>query len=89
MPVLPGLKSYKFDVGNSTKGSLGMVIRVWAPNKKRAVEIANAALSETEHLEGYSHRMRPIEGVEYLTVYLAGNLTVRHIDSQETENVEA
>ncbi len=71
------IKSYKFDVGNSGTGALGMVIRVWAHTKREAVEKANKFLAA----------LRPVElteasyqtGVEYCTVYVSPNLKLRQI----------
>jgi hypothetical protein len=84
------LKSYKFDVGNSNKGPIGMVIRVWAYNKKEAVEIANKCLQANDTVKVYErgHVFTPTAGeVEYCNVYLAPNLTIRLIDPRETEEV--
>ncbi len=80
------LKSYKFDIGNSSKGALGMVIRVWAYTKREAVEKANRFLGDHEWIEvaGNSHKM----GIEYCTVYFGPNLKVRHIaGGEEIEEV--
>jgi hypothetical protein len=71
------IKSYKFEVGNSGDGALGMAIRVWARTKAEAVAKANHFLST----------LRPIElaeanyqtGIEYCTVYVSPNLSPRQI----------
>lgn len=44
------MKSFKFDIGNSNEGSLGMVIRVWARRKKEAVQKANRFLGQTDQI---------------------------------------
>ena len=78
-------KCFKFDVGNSNTGPLGMVIRVYGTTKKEAVEKANAFLNSVGEL-GYPEGQIPRDsGVDYLTVYFGPNLTVRYIDDSETE----
>jgi hypothetical protein len=79
------LKNYHFDVGNSTKGSIGMCLRVQAHSKKEAVKIAN------DHLDANQNGIDVPEGdgnteIEYCEVYLKGNLTTRDID--EVNSIE-
>ena len=74
------LKWYKLEAGNSSKGSVGMVIRLQARTRKEAVEKANAQLDESESLES---------GVDYCNIYLAGHLTENNIMAGETEDVVA
>jgi len=83
------LKSYKFDIGNSSKGALGMVMRVWAYTKREAVEKANQCLGENESIE--IAKNMPEIGIEYCTVYFGPNLKIRHIaggDEIETVSPE-
>ncbi len=71
------IKSYKFEVGNSGDGALGMAIRVWARTKAEAVEKANRFLAATRPIEltAVNHHT----GIEYCTVYVSPNLSPRQI----------
>lgn len=86
------LKSYKFEIGNSSKGSLGLVIRVNARSRKEALDTANDFLSSLDTVDlmkdSGSEPADGTEGVEYCNVYLAGNLTLRSLQANETEDVD-
>lgn len=80
------LKSFKFDIGNSSKSALGMVMRVWAHTRREAVEKGNRFLGEHEWIE--VARNRPQSGIEYCTVYFGPNLKIRQIaGGEEIEEV--
>jgi hypothetical protein len=78
------LKWYKLEAGNSSRGSVGMVIRLQAYSRKEAVEMANSQLDVLATIEGEAL----IKGVEYCNVYVAGHLTENNIMRGETEDVE-
>ena len=81
------LKSFKFDIGNSSQGALGMVMRVWAHTRQEAVEKANKFLGENEWIE--VARSNHQTGIEYCTVYFGANLKVRNIaGGEEIEDVD-
>lgn len=71
------VKSYKFEVGNSGDGALGMVIRVWARTKAEAVAKANQFLSTLGPVELAEASYQT--GIEYCAVYLSPNLRPRQI----------
>lgn len=79
------LKRYRFEVGNSTEGALGMVIRVWAKNQDEAIAKANEALGETEFLPIVEPGNREA-GIEYANVYLAPNLTGKDLAKVDDGN---
>jgi hypothetical protein len=79
------LKWYKLEAGNSSKGSVGMVIRLQARTRKEAVEKANAQLDAINTIESESLE----SGVDYCNIYLAGHLTENNIMAGETEDVVA
>ena len=78
------LKWYKLEAGNSSRGSVGMVIRLQAYSRNEAVEKANAQLDALDTIEGEAL----IKGVEYCNTYVAGHLTENNIMAYETEDVE-
>jgi len=78
------LKWYKLEAGNSSRGSIGMVIQLQAHTRKEAVEKANSQLAAIDTIEGEA--LEP--SVDYCNVYLAGNLTINNIMAGETEDVE-
>lgn len=78
------LKIFKFDVGNSSTGPLGMVMRVYAHTKPEAVEIANKFLAQRDVID-FDGVIT--EGIEYCNIYF-GTLTINHIDASETEELE-
>jgi hypothetical protein len=78
------LKWYKLEAGNSSRGSVGVVIQVQAHSRKEAVEKANSQLATIDTIEGEDLEA----GVDYCNVYLTGNLTINNIMAGETEDVE-
>jgi len=58
------LKSFHFDVGNSTTGPIGFCARVRAKSKEEALKILKSNLPEEHELGGNKE-----EGIEYLNVY--------------------
>lgn len=85
---MPTLRSYKFDVGNSYKGAVGMVLRVWARNRQEAVERANRFLGAKGKMEVAKADFHT--GIEYCTVYFGANLKIRNVASgEEIEEVSS
>jgi hypothetical protein len=81
------LKSFMFDVGNSDKGPVGMVIRVYARTRQEAIEKANAFLQDnSEGIDVPTYDLDSGDDVEYCRIYLAPNLKLHHIPSGETED---
>jgi|ERR1035441_4437114 hypothetical protein len=88
------MKSYHFDVGNTTQGKIGMCLRVNAENAEQAVGFVNEFLADRGHefqIEGPGAVDEKTAGVEYCTVYLnPAGLTVSDIDEEnEVEDVSA
>ena len=80
-------KSYKFEVGNSSSGPLGMVIRVAARSEEEALKIANDQLRFMGEIE-IDEDGSSAHGVEYCHIYTASNLTLEDLVRDETEDVE-
>ena len=80
------MKSYHFDVGNSTKGPIGMCLRVNSETPEHAVRLASEFLSELNfefQIEGPGAVDEKTAGVEYCTVYLNPvGLTAADIDEE-------
>ena len=77
------LKCFKFDVGNSSTGPIGMVLRAYAHTAEEAVVIANAYLQSQDDVE-----MKNIpRNVQYCNIYF-GTLTINDLELSETEDVE-
>ena len=85
-------KSYMFDLGDSNKGPIGMVLRVKATDKDDAVQIARAALRSALGECGQITLQVPDEfkdQVEYINLYLnPDNITEADIFEEETEVVD-
>lgn len=79
---IPGTKCYRFEIGNTTDGALGMVISIWAKSPEEAVKKANDALSGTDFLRIFG-RKGLVEGVDYANVYFAPNLRLADLDGCE------
>lgn len=80
----PVLKSYKFDLGNSSTGPIGAVIRVMAENKEQAVERVEEFMSSyNDYTEVEAHGLPYIE---YCTVYF-GEVSTKDIVEDETKDV--
>ena len=77
------LKWYKLEAGNSSKGSVGMVIRLQAHGRKEVVDKANAQLDALNEVES----QKLVKGIDYCSIYLAGHLTENNIMAGETEDV--
>jgi hypothetical protein len=77
------LKNFKFDVGNSSTGPIGMVLRVYAYTKAEAVVVANAFLASQDDVE----LKRIPRSVEYCNIYF-GKLTINQIETAETEDMD-
>jgi hypothetical protein len=77
------MKSYHFDVGNSTDGPIGYCARVWASSKQEALEILRKHLCEESVL--ISNEVdEDGKGIEYLAVYVnAQAVSVKDIDEWE------
>jgi len=77
------LRNFKIEVGNSTSGPLGMVMRVNARTPAEAIEKANSAFAEFNEYIG----VNPLaDGIEYCNVYF-GTLNASHIKGIETEHI--
>lgn len=81
--------TYMFDLGDSTNGPIGMVLRVRAPNRDRAIEIARetlrSCLGECDQITlQVPDELR--DQVEYIRLYLNPD-RVSHLDiyDEETE----
>ena len=88
------MKSYHFDVGNSTSGKIGMCLRVNGETTEQAVGFANEFLLDRGHefqIEGPGAVDEKTAGVEYCTVYLNPvGLTAADIDEEnDAEDVSA
>ena len=79
------LKSFHFDVGDSTKGPIGLCARVWAKDEAEAVEILKAATPGEVELKTFcTEEQKP--RVEYLNVYINPNaFSVKDIDDVSEE----
>lgn len=81
------LKSYHFNLGNSTKGPIGMCAQVKATSKKEAVEILQRVLPEELEIK---HQVEDTDEIEYVNVYFGSeNITIEDIDDVEDEEDEA
>jgi hypothetical protein len=80
------MKSYHFDVGNSTSGKIGMCLRVNGETTEQAVGFASEFLLDRGHefqIEGPGAVDEKTAGVEYCTVYLNPvGLTAADIDEE-------
>src|ERR1035438_5746978 len=88
------MKSYHFDVGNTTQGKIGMCLRVNAEKAEQAVGFVNEFLADRGHefqIEGPGAVDEKTAGVEYCTVYLnPAGLTVSDIDEEnDAEDCDA
>ncbi len=74
----PKMKSYHFDVGNSTAGAIGLCARVTATSKAAAVHILRDNLPE--EIEAVSFCEEPGK-IEYLNIYINPEMvTIKNID---------
>ena len=77
------MKSYHFDCGNSTFGSIGFCARVEARSREEAVELLNESLPEEVQIEldpSISTGTRDGK-IVYATVYF-GRVKVHEIDEE-------
>lgn len=81
------MKSFHFDLGNSTKGPIGFCARVQAENMDDAITLLKKALPEEHEVD--ARRPGPNEaGIEYICVYFNDKaITKKTID--EVNEVEA
>lgn len=79
------LMSYHFNIGNSTRGKIGMCFRVRAYSRKEAVTKANAYL---DSLNYYEFSKDEEAGIEYAELYTNAKLTARDIDEEEEAEQE-
>ncbi len=81
--------SYLLDLGNSNDGPIGMVLRVKAGAKAKAVEVARKALRLVAGDCGHIALCVPAEikdEVEYINLYLNSNvITAKDISDDDTE----
>jgi hypothetical protein len=91
------MRSYHFDLGNSTKGCLSLCARVVADSKRDAVRLLKDAFENMpidvsfeweSPYQGTIELRVQADAVEYVHVYLnLSNLMPRHIDDgEEVEN---
>jgi hypothetical protein len=76
------LKTYHFDVGDSSEGPVGFCARVYATSKKEALAILKDVVSSNNDVE-LTHNLisSQQQSVEYLNVYLnADAITLADID---------
>lgn len=79
----PPLMSYKFDLGNSSVGAIGLVARIKATSRLAALKILKDALEAATEVALEGMLGRP-EGVEYINVYISPeNITEDDIDEEE------
>lgn len=74
-PIEPSaLMSFHFDMGDSTRGPVGVCARVVARSRERALEILKASLPETIEIsiETDHKLLKDDERVEYINVYMNG-----------------
>jgi hypothetical protein len=88
------MRTYHFDLGNTTKGCLGLCAAVFANSKREAVQLLKDAFENSAPIDASVERDTQYQGtvalhlraeaVEYVHVYLnLGKLTSRHIDDVE------
>jgi len=84
------LKSFMFDLGNTSTGPVGMVVRVQARTKKEALKIIKDKLWEgLDDSQGIDLEISDPR-IEYARIYVdPDNITLADICDGETENVES
>jgi hypothetical protein len=68
-----GRKSYLFDLGNSNVGPIGLAMRVTAPGRSEAVDIAREVFRSASGDCGHIDVRLPDEareGIEYVTIFV-------------------
>jgi hypothetical protein len=84
------MRSYHFDLGNSSAGPVGYCARIWAETEDRALDILREALptEATISQANEASRIPGTEGVEYLCVYFnPEQVSTTDIDDEEDEEV--
>lgn len=77
------LKSFHFDVGDSTKGPIGLCARVLAHTEEEAVEILKAAMPDEVELKTFCEEENKPR-IEYLNLYINPNaFSTKDIDDVE------
>ena len=75
------MRSYHFDLGNSTSGPIGYCARVRADSREQAVELLREALPQDVEIEPSAIEL---PGVEYINAYINDQYpTVHDIDEEE------
>jgi hypothetical protein len=85
------MKSFAFDIGDSTKQPLGAVMRITANNKAEAVKLANEVLDGLSWPTGHTlaDHNYGVKGLEYVNIYLNPDFVLTEDDAMDEEEVDA